>query len=69
MTGLGYMVGKKHEAEGILKNGAKMIAAVACAKVPKFTIVTGGSYGASSLAMATRPYRLMQQHLMILYLC
>jgi len=41
----GFMVGKQYEAEGIAKHGAKMVMAVACAKVPKFTIIIGGSYG------------------------
>ena len=44
----GFMVGKKYEEGGIAKNGAKMVMAVACAKVPKFTVVIGGSYGAGN---------------------
>ena len=44
----GFMVGKKYEAEGIAKHGAKMVMAVACAKVPKFTVIIGGSYGAGN---------------------
>ncbi|EDV22854.1 uncharacterized protein TRIADDRAFT_28134, partial [Trichoplax adhaerens] len=52
----GFMVGREHEAGGIAKNGAKMIAAIACAKVPKLTVVIGGNYGVGSLSMAGRPY-------------
>lgn len=52
----GFMVGKKYEANGIAKHGAKMVTAVACANVPKFTIVIGGSYGAGNYAMCGRAY-------------
>ncbi|MDP6969652.1 MAG: carboxyl transferase domain-containing protein [Gammaproteobacteria bacterium] len=52
----GFMVGKQYEAEGIAKHGAKMVTAVACAKVPKFTIVIGGSYGAGNYGMCGRAY-------------
>ena len=52
----GFMVGSKFEAEGIAKNGAKLVTAVACAKVPKFTIVIGGSFGAGNYAMCGRAY-------------
>jgi 3-methylcrotonyl-CoA carboxylase beta subunit len=52
----GFMVGKKYEAEGIAKHGAKMVNAVACASVPKFTVVTGGSYGAGNYGMCGRAY-------------
>lgn len=52
----GFMVGKDYEAEGIAKHGAKMVNAVACAKVPKLTIVIGGSYGAGNYAMCGRAY-------------
>ncbi len=45
------MVGSKYEAEGIAKAGAKMVMAVACAKVPKFTVVIGGSFGAGNYGM------------------
>lgn len=45
---VGFMVGKDAEAEGIAKNGAKMVNAVACARVPKITVVIGGSYGAGN---------------------
>ncbi len=45
------MVGQKYEAEGIAKHGAKMVTAVACADVPKFTVVIGGSYGAGNYGM------------------
>lgn len=52
----GFMVGSKFEAEGIAKNGAKLVTAVACAKVPKFTVIIGGSYGAGNYAMCGRAY-------------
>src|SRR5690606_29722250 len=52
----GFMVGKKYEAEGIAKHGAKMVNAVACASVPKFTVVTGGSYGAGNYGICGRAY-------------
>lgn len=52
----GFMVGSQYEAEGIAKNGAKMVTAVACAKVPKFTVVIGGSFGAGNYAMCGRAY-------------
>ncbi|MCP3663836.1 MAG: methylcrotonoyl-CoA carboxylase [Gammaproteobacteria bacterium] len=52
----GFMVGKKYEAGGIAKDGAKMVTAVACARVPKFTVVVGGSFGAGNYAMCGRAY-------------
>jgi acetyl-CoA carboxylase carboxyltransferase component len=52
----GFIVGKKYEHEGIARDGAKMIHAVANANVPKFTVITGGSYGAGNYAMAGRAY-------------
>jgi len=52
----GFMVGKKYEQGGIAKNGAKMVTAVACAKVPKLTVVIGGSFGAGNYAMCGRAY-------------
>jgi 3-methylcrotonyl-CoA carboxylase beta subunit len=52
----GFMVGSKAEAGGIAKNGAKMVHAVSCAKVPKFTIIVGGSYGAGNYGMCGRAY-------------
>ncbi|VAV96937.1 Methylcrotonyl-CoA carboxylase carboxyl transferase subunit [hydrothermal vent metagenome] len=52
----GFMVGGKYEAGGIAKHGAKMVTAVACAKVPKFTVVIGGSYGAGNYGMCGRAY-------------
>jgi 3-methylcrotonyl-CoA carboxylase beta subunit len=52
----GFMVGKKYESGGIAKDGAKMVMAVANAKVPKFTIVIGGSFGAGNYAMCGRAY-------------
>ena len=52
----GFMVGRKYENEGIAKDGAKMVTAVACAKVPKLTVVIGGSFGAGNYAMCGRAY-------------
>lgn len=52
----GFMVGKQYEAGGIARHGAKMVMAVACAKVPKFTVVIGGSYGAGNYGMCGRSY-------------
>jgi 3-methylcrotonyl-CoA carboxylase beta subunit len=52
----GFMVGREYEAGGIAKNGAKMVMAVACAKVPKITLVVGGSYGAGNYGMCGRAY-------------
>ena len=52
----GFMVGQKYEHQGIAKDGAKMVTAVACAKVPKFTVVIGGSFGAGNYAMCGRAY-------------
>lgn len=52
----GFMVGSKVEAEGIAKHGAKLVAAVACAQVPKITMIIGGSYGAGNYAMCGRAY-------------
>lgn len=51
------MVGRDAEAGGIAKDGAKMVAAVACAKVPKITVIIGGSYGAGNYGMCGRAYR------------
>ncbi len=52
----GFMVGKKYEAGGIAKDGAKLVMAVACANVPKLTVIIGGSYGAGNYAMCGRAY-------------
>jgi len=52
----GFMVGKKYEAEGIAKHGAKLVTAVSCASVPKFTVILGGSYGAGNYGMCGRAY-------------
>ena len=52
----GFMVGRKYEAGGIARDGAKMVHAVACARVPKFTVVIGNSYGAGNYAMCGRAY-------------
>ena len=52
----GFMVGKKYEAGGIAKDGAKLVTAVSCAQVPKFTVIIGGSYGAGNYGMCGRAY-------------
>lgn len=52
----GFMVGRKYENEGIARNGAKMVTAVATAKVPKFTVIVGGSFGAGNYGMCGRAY-------------
>ncbi|MBN8479625.1 MAG: methylcrotonoyl-CoA carboxylase [Burkholderiales bacterium] len=52
----GFMVGRKVEAAGIAKDGAKMVTAVSCAQVPKFTVIIGGSYGAGNYGMCGRAY-------------
>jgi 3-methylcrotonyl-CoA carboxylase beta subunit len=53
----GFMVGKKYETEGIAKHGAKMVMAVSNARVPKFTVVIGGSYGAGNYGMCGRAFQ------------
>jgi len=53
---VGFMVGREYEAGGIAKDGAKMVMAVACAQVPKITLVIGGSYGAGNYGMCGRAY-------------
>ena len=52
----GFMVGSKYEAGGIAKDGAKMVTAVACASVPKFTVLVGGSFGAGNYGMCGRAF-------------
>lgn len=52
----GFMVGREFEAEGIAKDGAKMVAAVACANVPKITVIIGGSFGAGNYGMCGRGF-------------
>jgi len=52
----GFMVGRKYEAGGIAKDGAKMVTAVACANVPKFTVIVGGSFGAGNYGMCGRAF-------------
>ncbi len=52
----GFMVGKKYENSGIARDGAKMVTAVSCARVPKFTLIIGGSYGAGNYGMCGRAY-------------
>ncbi|MGD9941884.1 MAG: carboxyl transferase domain-containing protein [Burkholderiaceae bacterium] len=53
----GFMVGRKYENEGIARAGAKMVTAVACAQVPKFTVIIGGSFGAGNYGMCGRAYQ------------
>ncbi len=52
----GFMVGSRYEHEGIAKHGAKLVTAVACARVPKFTVLIGGSFGAGNYGMCGRAY-------------
>ncbi len=52
----GFMVGQKYETGGIAKDGAKMVTAVSCAKVPKFTVIIGGSFGAGNYGMCGRAF-------------
>jgi len=52
----GFMVGRKYESGGIAKDGAKMVTAVSCAQVPKFTVIIGGSYGAGNYGMCGRAF-------------
>lgn len=52
----GFMVGQRYESEGIAKHGAKMVTAVACAQVPKLTVLIGGSFGAGNYGMCGRAY-------------
>jgi 3-methylcrotonyl-CoA carboxylase beta subunit len=52
----GFMVGRKYEAGGIAKDGAKLVTAVACARVPKLTVIVGGSFGAGNYGMCGRAY-------------
>jgi 3-methylcrotonyl-CoA carboxylase beta subunit len=52
----GFMVGRKYENEGIAKHGAKMVTAVACAQVPRLTVIVGGSFGAGNYGMCGRAY-------------
>ena len=52
----GFMVGKEYESGGIARDGAKLVMAVACADVPKFTVITGGSFGAGNYGMCGRAY-------------
>lgn len=54
---VGFMVGREYEHRGIAKDGAKMVTAVACARVPKITLIVGGSFGAGNYAMAGRAYQ------------
>jgi 3-methylcrotonyl-CoA carboxylase beta subunit len=53
----GFMIGKKYEHQGIAKDGAKLVTAVACAQVPKFTVIVGGSFGAGNYGMCGRAYQ------------
>jgi len=52
----GFMVGRKYESGGIAKDGAKMVTAVSCSQVPKFTVIIGGSYGAGNYGMCGRAF-------------
>src|SRR6202042_2821653 len=52
----GFMVGREYENRGIAKDGAKLVTAVACSEVPKFTVVIGGSFGAGNYGMSGRAY-------------
>ena len=52
----GFMVGQRYEAGGIAKDGAKLVTAVACARVPKITLIVGGSFGAGNYGMCGRAY-------------
>jgi acetyl-CoA carboxylase carboxyltransferase component len=52
----GFMVGRQYEASGIAKDGAKMVTAVSCTQVPKFTVIIGGSFGAGNYGMCGRAY-------------
>jgi acetyl-CoA carboxylase carboxyltransferase component len=52
----GFMVGKEYEAGGIARDGAKLVTAVACAEIPKFTVIVGGSFGAGNYGMCGRAY-------------
>ena len=52
----GFMVGKDYEAGGIAKDGAKFVTAVSCARVPKLTVIVGGSFGAGNYGMCGRAY-------------
>ena len=52
----GFMVGRKYESGGIAKDGAKMVTAVSCARVPKFTVIVGGSFGAGNYGMCGRAF-------------
>ncbi len=52
----GFMVGSKYESSGIAKHGAKLVTAVSCAKVPKFTVIVGGSFGAGNYGMCGRAF-------------
>ncbi|MGE0846018.1 MAG: carboxyl transferase domain-containing protein, partial [Flavobacteriaceae bacterium] len=52
----GFMVGRDYEAGGIARDGAKLVTAVACARVPKITVIVGGSYGAGNYGMCGRAY-------------
>lgn len=54
---VGFMVGKEYERQGIAKDGAKMVTAVSCSAVPKFTVIMGGSFGAGNYGMAGRAYQ------------
>lgn len=54
---VGFMVGRQYEHQGIAKDGAKLVTAVSCSRVPKFTVIVGGSFGAGNYGMAGRAYQ------------
>src|SRR3546814_2422472 len=60
----GFMVGRRYEAGGIAKDGAKLVTAVACARVPKFTVILGGSFGAGNYGMRSEEHTSELQSLM-----
>ena len=62
----GFMVGAKTERQGIAKDGAKLVAAVSCAQVPKITLVLGGSFGAGNYGMCGRAFQPRQ--VMVFYI-
>ena len=61
------MVGEKYERGGIAKDGAKLVTAVACARVPKFTVIVGGSFGAGNYGMCGRAYSPRMLYTCLLY--
>ena len=64
----GFMVGEKYERGGIAKDGAKLVTAVACARVPKFTVIVGGSFGAGNYGMCGRAYSPRMLYLSLIHI-